>query len=59
MSNNLSKALELHKKGKLDDAENIYLDLLEKNKDRPTVLQLLGTLNLQKKKIFFIRRLFS
>ncbi len=50
MNNNLSKALELHKMGKLDEAENIYLDLLGRNKDRPTVLQLLGTLNLQKKK---------
>ena len=49
MSDDLSKALELHKKGKLNEAEEIYLHLLKTNSDRTTVLQLLGTLYLQKK----------
>ena len=49
MSDDLSKALELHKKGKLNEAEEIYLHLLKTNSDRTTALQLLGTLYLQKK----------
>ena len=49
MSDNLSKALEFHKKGKLNEAEEIYLNLLKTNTDRSTALQLLGTLYLQKK----------
>ena len=48
MNKNLSQALNFHKKGKFNEAENIYLNLIKKNKKNFSALQLLGTLYLQK-----------
>tara|TARA_Y100000768_G_C23976361_1_gene683264 strand:+ start:55 stop:2211 length:2157 start_codon:yes stop_codon:yes gene_type:complete len=49
MDKELDRAIVLHKKGKLDDAENIYLKIIETDKNNYSILQLLGTLYLQKK----------
>ncbi len=46
----LDKALLLHRQGKLDEAEKIYLDILKKDKNNPEILQLVGTINLQTQK---------
>ena len=40
MSDDLSKALKLHKKGKLNEAEEIYLNLLKTNIDKLGYLKL-------------------
>ena len=46
----LNKALSLHRQGKLDEAEKIYFNILNKDKKNPEILQLIGTINLQLKK---------
>ena len=48
--NDLNAAIILHKQGKFNKAEKIYLNLLKKDKNNPEILQLIGTLNLQIKK---------
>ena len=49
MNESLDQALKFHKNGNLDKAEKIYLNILKKNSTDASLLQLLGTLNLQKK----------
>ncbi len=49
MNNDLDRAIALHKMGKLDEAEKLYLRIIETDKNNFTILQLLGTLYLQKK----------
>ena len=49
MNESLNQALKFHKNGNLDKAEKIYLNILKKNSTDASLLQLLGTLNLQKK----------
>ena len=49
MNESLDQALKFHKNGNLDKAEKIYLNILKKNSTNASLLQLLGTLNLQKK----------
>ena len=48
--NDLNAAIILHKQGKFNKAEKIYLNLLKKDKNNPEILQLIGTLNFQIKK---------
>jgi protein O-GlcNAc transferase len=50
MMNDLNEAITLHRQGKFDKAERIYLNLLKKDKNNPGILQLIGTLNFQIKK---------
>ena len=42
LKNKLHRAMDLHKAGKLDAAETIYLDVLKHNPDDPNALHLLG-----------------
>ena len=49
MKEELNRALALHKKGQINDAEKIYLDLLKLYPNNSSLTQLLGTLYLQKK----------
>ena len=49
MNYDFRKGIELHKKGQLDEAEQVYLKFSKKNEKNAEVLQLLGTLYLQKK----------
>ena len=58
MNDDLNKGIELHRKGELDKAEKIYLDLYNINKKDPSLLQLIGTIYLQKKKLLISRRIF-
>ena len=51
MKEELNRALDLHKKGFINQAEKIYLDLIKINNKNPGLFQLLGTLYLQKKVI--------
>tara|TARA_B100001248_G_scaffold111159_1_gene83021 strand:- start:499 stop:2637 length:2139 start_codon:yes stop_codon:yes gene_type:complete len=46
----LDRALSLHRQGRLEEAEKIYLNILKKDKNNPEILQLVGTVNLQIKK---------
>ena len=48
MNKDLDRAVAFHREGQLLKAENIYLEILDKNKNNSQVLQLLGTLYLQK-----------
>jgi protein O-GlcNAc transferase len=48
--NELNNALSLHRQGRLDEAEKIYLFLSKKDNNNSTLLQLLGTLYFQKEK---------
>ena len=48
MKEELDRALALHKKGQITDAEKIYLDLLKLHPNNSSLTQLLGTLYLQK-----------
>ena len=48
--NDRNEAITLHRQGKFDKAERIYLNLLKKDENNPEILQLIGTLNLQIKK---------
>ena len=45
------KAFELHKQGKLDEAEELYLKVLEQNPENAEVLNFVGIINLQKFKL--------
>jgi tetratricopeptide (TPR) repeat protein/2-polyprenyl-3-methyl-5-hydroxy-6-metoxy-1,4-benzoquinol methylase len=47
----LDKAIELHQKGRLDEAENIYLDLLIKNKNNFDIYHLLGIIELSRNEL--------
>ena len=49
MKKELDKAINLHRKGLLEKAEKIYLEILNIDKKNSYVLQLIGTLYLQKK----------
>jgi len=49
MNKDLDKAINFHKKGILEKAEKIYLEILNIDKKNSYVLQLIGTLYLQKK----------
>ena len=49
MNKELDKAINLHRKGLLEKAEKIYLEILNIDKKNSYVLQLIGTLYLQKK----------
>jgi len=48
MNKDLDRAVTFHKKGQLLKAENLYLEILDNDKNNSQVLQLLGTLYLQK-----------
>ena len=48
MNKDLDRAVAFHREGQLLKAENIYLKILDKDKNNSQVLQLLGTLYLQK-----------
>ena len=48
---NLDKATNYHKQGKLEEAKNIYLELLKTNPNSTTILNLLGVLCLQQQNI--------
>ena len=48
MNEKLKQALNFQQRGKFNEAENIYLNLLKKNEKNFSALQLLGTLYLQK-----------
>tara|TARA_B000000475_G_C15987205_1_gene443551 strand:+ start:441 stop:1292 length:852 start_codon:yes stop_codon:yes gene_type:complete len=48
MNKDLDRAVAFHREGQLLKAENVYLEILENDKDNFEVLQLLGTLYLQK-----------
>ena len=58
MNENLDQTLKFHKNGNLDKAEKIYLNILKKNSTDASLLQLLGTLNLQKKITKYQRIIF-
>ncbi len=47
----IKNALSLHQQGKLNEAEKLYLSILTNNPDDPGILQLIGTLYLQKNNI--------
>ena len=49
MKEELNRALALHQKGQINEAEKIYLDLLKSHPNNSSLTQLLGTLYLQKK----------
>ena len=49
MNNDIKKAIDFHKIGELDKAEELYLSLIDKKNDS-ALLNLLGTLYLQKEK---------
>ena len=48
MNKDIDRAVAFHREGQLLKTENIYLEILDKNKNNSQVLQLLGTLYLQK-----------
>ena len=49
MNEELNKAIKFHRKGNLEKAEKIYLEILNFDKKNSYLLQLIGTLYLQKK----------
>ena len=49
MKQDFDRALALHRSGQLDKAKIIYLNLLKKDQNNPSLLQLLGTIYLQNK----------
>ena len=49
MNEELNKAIKFHRKGDLEKAEKIYLEILNLDKKNSYLLQLIGTLYLQKK----------
>ena len=53
MKEDFNRALALHKNGKLNEAEKIYLHLLKKDTKNSAILQLLGTIYLQIKNYEF------
>ena len=50
MDNKLKEALELHKNGKINEAEKLYFEILEKEPENADVLHLLGIISAQKEK---------
>ena len=48
MKSEIERALSFHKQGNFNKAENLYLDLLKNSPKDASLLQLLGTLYLQK-----------
>ena len=54
--NLIDKALDFHKNGKIDDALNLYLELIKNEENNPQLLFLLGTACVQTKKtiVFFV-----
>ena len=58
MNKELSEAVEFHRKGELDKAEKIYLAHLKNNKKDPSLLQLIGTIYLQKKNYSLAEKYF-
>ena len=54
MNKDLDRAVAFHREGQLLKAENIYLEILDKDKNNSQVLQLLGTLYLQKLSLIHI-----
>ena len=48
MNKDLDRAVAFHREGQLSKAENIYLEIIDNDKNSSQVLQLLGTLYLQK-----------
>ena len=50
ITKDLDKAVTFHREGQLVKAENIYLEIIDNDKNNSQVLQLLGTLYLQKKR---------
>lgn len=51
MMNTFQRAFELHKQGKLDEAEELYKEVLEQNPNNAEVLNFVGIINLQKFKL--------
>ena len=51
MNPEIKKALSFHQKGKLKEAEDLYLNILSSYPDDSGILQLLGTLYLQKNNV--------
>ena len=51
MNEEIKKALSLHKQGKLNEAEKLYLNILSNSSNDPGILQLVGTLYLQKNEV--------
>jgi tetratricopeptide (TPR) repeat protein len=49
MTENLDKALKLHKLGKLEEAKKIYNELLKKDSNNFKLINLLGVIYLQLK----------
>ncbi len=58
MNDNLKRAIALHRNGQIDKAEILYLDLLKKDENNSSILQLLGTVYLQKKNYKLSERYF-
>ena len=50
MTEILSRALDFHKQGKLEEAKKIYNELLKNDSNNFKLLNLLGIINLQLKK---------
>ena len=51
MNLKIKKALSLHQQGKLNEAEKLYLDIISNSPNDAGILQLMGTLYLQKNNI--------
>ncbi len=58
MKDDLNKGIQFHRKGELDKAEKIYLGLLKINKKDSSVLQLIGTIYLQKNNYLLAEKYF-
>ncbi len=58
MNEDLEKGIQLHRNGQLDKAEKIYLAHLETNKKDASLLQLLGTIYLQKNNYLLSEKYF-
>ena len=59
MNLEIKQALSLHQKGKLNEAEKLYLNILSNFPNDSGILQLLGTLYLQKNEIELSKKLFQ
>ncbi len=58
MNENLERGIQLHRNGELDKAEKIYLEHLKSNKKDASLLQLIGTVNLQKNNYLLAEKYF-
>ena len=58
MNEDLQKGIQFHKKGELDKAEKVYLAHLEINKKDASLLQLIGTIYLQKNNYLLAEKYF-